>query len=150
MKRFWALAVTIFLMWNLWAGYADSTKGKPRIVIPSQVIRTVPDHYVWCSSDGTRPINMSLMNSSATLAESVGTTVKSRILIDGNYTCHATNEFGTDSKTFHVSLIDSGICTSCSCGYTTYPSSFENYVRCIWNSITTQSLTNIPSTTTVL
>ena len=47
---------------------------------------------------------MSLMNSSATLAESVGT-VKSRIYKDGNYTCHATNEFGTDSKTFHVSLI---------------------------------------------
>ena len=78
--------------------------GKPRIEIPSQVIRTVPDHYVWCSSDGTPPINMSLMNSSATLAESVGT-VMSRIHIDGNYTCHATNEFGTDSKTFHVSLI---------------------------------------------
>ena len=73
-------------------------------MIPSQVIRTVPDHYVWCSSDGTRPINMSLMNSSTTLAESVGT-VKSRIHKDGNYTCHATNEFGTDSKTFHDSLI---------------------------------------------
>ena len=48
---------------------------------------------------------MSLMNSSAILAESVGTMVKSRILIDGNYTCHATNEYGNDSKTFHVSLI---------------------------------------------
>ena len=79
--------------------------GKPaRIVIPSQVILTVQKHYVWCSSDGTPPINMSMMNSSATLAESVGT-VKSRIHIDGNYTCHATNEYGTDSKTFHVSLI---------------------------------------------
>ena len=48
---------------------------------------------------------MSLMISSVVLAQSVGTTVKSRILIDGNYTCHATNEYGTDSKTFHVSLI---------------------------------------------
>ena len=78
--------------------------GKPRIVIPSQVIRTVPDHYVWCSSDGTPPINMSFLNSSVTLAKGVGT-VMSRIHMDGNYTCHATNEFGTDSKTFHVSLI---------------------------------------------
>ena len=90
--------------------YGSSTRaeffstGKPRIVIPSQVIRTVPDHYVWCSSDGAPPINMSFLNSSVTLAESVGT-VMSRIHIDGNYTCHATNEFGTDSKTFHVSVI---------------------------------------------
>ncbi|XP_015768050.1 PREDICTED: uncharacterized protein LOC107346743 isoform X2 [Acropora digitifera] len=150
MKRLWALAVAIFLIWNLWA-YADSTKGKPaRIVIPLQVTRTVRKHYVWCSSDGTPPINMSLVNSSAILAESVGTTVKSRILIDGNYTCHATNDYGTDSKTFHVSLIDSGICTLCYCGYTTYRSSFENYVNCYWKSITTQSLTNIPTTTTRL
>ena len=72
-------------------------------MIPSQVIRTVPNHYVWCSSDGTPPVNMSLMNSSATLDKGVGT-VKSRILINGNYTCNATNEFGTDSKTFHVSV----------------------------------------------
>ena len=78
--------------------------GKPRIVIPSQGIQTVPDHYVWCSSDGTPPINISFLNSSVTLAESVGT-VMSRIHIDGNYTCHASNEFGTDSKTFHISLI---------------------------------------------
>ncbi|KAK2549208.1 hypothetical protein P5673_030434 [Acropora cervicornis] len=76
MKRIWPLAVTIFFTWNLWTGYADGTKGKPaRIVIPSQVIRTVRKHYVCCSSDGTPPINMSLMNSSAILAESVGTTI---------------------------------------------------------------------------
>ena len=50
-------------------------------------------------------LNMSLLiKSSATLAKSVGT-VRSRIHIDGNYTCHATNEFGTDSKIFHVFLI---------------------------------------------
>ena len=77
--------------------------GKPRIEIPSEVIRTVSNFYVWCSSDGTPPIYMSLMNSSTTLDNGVGT-VKSRILIDGNYTCNATNEFGTDSKTFHVSV----------------------------------------------
>ena len=78
-------------------------KGKPRIVIPSQVTKTVPNFYVWCSSDGTPPIYMSLMNSSTILDEAVGR-VKSRILIDGNYTCNASSEFGTDSKTFHVSV----------------------------------------------
>ena len=53
---------------------------------------------------GPLRLNMSLLKSSATLAKSVGT-VRSRIHIDGNYTCHATNEFGTDSKIFHVFLI---------------------------------------------
>ena len=47
---------------------------------------------------------MSFLNSSFTLAKGVGT-VMSRIHMDGNYTCHANNEFGTDSKTFHVSII---------------------------------------------
>ena len=46
---------------------------------------------------------MSLMNSSTILDEAVGR-VKSRILIDGIYTCNASNQFGTDSKTFYVSV----------------------------------------------
>ncbi|XP_067028089.1 slit homolog 2 protein-like [Acropora muricata] len=146
MKRLWLLTVTIFLMWT---GYADSTKGKPRIVIPSQVTRTVPNFYVWCSSDGTPPIYMSLMNSSAILDEGVGR-VKSRILIDGNYTCNASSEFGTDSKTFHVSVNDSGVCSSCSCTYRIYRSRPDNYVNCYGKGLTTQSLTNIPTTTTYL
>ena len=77
---------------------------KPRIVLPSRVIRAIPEHFVWCSSEGTPPINMSLMNSSTTLAYGVGI-VRSKIDHDGNYTCIATNAVGTESKKFHVSLV---------------------------------------------
>ena len=59
---------------------------------------------MWCSSEGTRPIYMSLMNSSTTLAYGVGM-VWSKIDHDGNYTCIATNKVGTESKIFQVSLI---------------------------------------------
>ena len=59
---------------------------------------------MWCSSEGTPPINMSLMNSSTSLAYGVGI-VQRKIDHDGNYTCIATNTVGTESKTFQVSLI---------------------------------------------
>ena len=77
---------------------------RPRILLPSTLIRTVPEHFVWCSSKGTPPIKMSLMNSSTTLAYGVGI-VWIKIDHDGNYTCVATNTVGTESKTFQVSLI---------------------------------------------
>ena len=78
---------------------------KPKVIIPLRVVRTVSEHYVWCLSEGTPPINISMMNSSTTLAFETEGIVKSKINQDGNYSCIATNEVGTESKTFHVSLI---------------------------------------------
>ena len=77
---------------------------KPKVIIPLRVVRTVSKHYVWCLSEGTQPIRMKMMNSSTTLASGQGM-VLSKINQDGNYSCIATNEFGTESKTFYVSLI---------------------------------------------
>ena len=77
---------------------------KPRVIIPLRMVRTVSEHYVWCSSEGTPPINISLMNSTTTLASRKGI-VWSKLNQDGNYSCVATNEAGTESKTFYVSLI---------------------------------------------
>ena len=59
---------------------------------------------MWCLSEGTSPINISLINSSTTLAFGKGT-VWGKLNQDGNYSCIATNDVGTDSKTFYVSLI---------------------------------------------
>ena len=67
---------------------------------------------MWCSSEGAPPINISMMNSSATLAYGVGS-VRSKIDHDGNYTCNATNAIGTESKTFYVSLIGKIIASVC-------------------------------------
>ena len=55
---------------------------------------------------------MSLMNSSTTLAYGVRI-VRSKIDHDGNYTCTATNAIGTESNTFHVSLIGKIIGSVC-------------------------------------
>ena len=81
-------------------------------MLPSRVIRTIPDHFVWCSSEGARPINISMMNSSTTLAFGVGS-VWSKIDHDGNYTCNATNAIGTESRTFYVSVIGKIIASVC-------------------------------------
>ena len=77
---------------------------KPEVIIPLRVVRTVSEHYVWCLSEGTPPIIISMMNSSTTLAFGQGL-VWSKINQGGNYSCIATNEVGTGTKTFYVSLI---------------------------------------------
>ena len=77
---------------------------KPRLNIPIPVIRTIPYHYIWCSAEGTPPINISLLNSSAVLASGMGN-VKSKIHQQGNYTWFAKNEAGTDSREFSATLV---------------------------------------------
>ena len=86
------------------------TISKPRVIIPLRMVRTVSEHYVWCSSEGTPPINISLMNSTTTLAFGKGI-VWSKLNQGGNYSCVATNEVGTESKTFNVSFIGEIILT---------------------------------------
>ena len=78
---------------------------KPEVIIPLRVVRTVSEHYVWCLSQGKPPISISMMKSSTTLASRTEGIVWSKINQDGNYSCKATNEVGTESKTFYVSLI---------------------------------------------
>jgi len=83
------------------------TKAKPRITIPIPVVRTVPGHVMWCYAKGTPPINMSLLNSTSVLAKGESI-VMSQIYQEGNYTCEAANEFGTDSRDFQITFIDCG------------------------------------------
>ena len=78
---------------------------KPKVIIPLRVVRTVSEHYVWCLFQGKPPINISMMNSSTTLASRSEGILWSKINQEGNYSCNATNEVGSESKTFFVSLI---------------------------------------------
>jgi len=79
---------------------------KPTITVPFQEVRTVPEHYVWCSAEGTPPINSSLLNASncSPLASGIGK-VGSKIKQNGNYTCMAKNEAGFDTRDFTVAVI---------------------------------------------
>ena len=64
-------------------------------------MRTVPGYMVECSAEGTRPINMSLIQNSTILGQGTDTVVV-KVTKEGNVTCMATNQAGTDSKTFSV------------------------------------------------
>ncbi|XP_068733020.1 uncharacterized protein [Montipora capricornis] len=125
---------------------------KPKVIIPLQEVRTVSVHYDWYLSEVTPPISISMMNSSSTLASGTKKTVWSKINQDGNYSCIATNEVGTESKTFSVSLIDFRICLNlCHCHgafFFAFPQ-VANIFNCTGKH-SAHILTNIPTTTTEL
>ena len=81
-----------------------SCADKPKITIPITEVKTIPDFYVSCLAEGTPPINISLLKSSTPLASGVGI-VMSRKDKEGNYTCIARNEVGTDSRDFPVAIV---------------------------------------------
>ncbi|XP_068754802.1 bone morphogenetic protein 1 homolog [Montipora capricornis] len=131
-----------------------STPPKPKVIIPLRVVRTVSEHYVWCLSEGTPHITISMMNSFTTLAFGTAGIVKSKINQDGNYSCIATNEVGTESKTFYVSVIDFRVCVNlCHCRGDTnnwgWGLPFENVFKCTGKH-SAHILNNIPTTTTEL
>ena len=73
-------------------------------MIPIIVVRTVPQHKLWCLAEGTPPINISLVRDSEVLAH--GKWIASaNANKEGNYTCVATNKVGSDSKTVAVTLL---------------------------------------------
>ncbi|XP_078355547.1 uncharacterized protein LOC144640220 [Oculina patagonica] len=82
----------------------STTKERPKIIVPSPVVRTVPGHFVWCSAEGFPPINMTLLRNSTSLANGIGRVMKKADKED-NYICFARNEAGTDSKEFPVTFV---------------------------------------------
>ncbi|XP_078366769.1 uncharacterized protein LOC144650879 [Oculina patagonica] len=93
--------------------YTFSTaKDKPRILISNPVVRAAPGHFVWCSTEGSPPINISILKNSVSLATGIGT-VMSQLYEGGSYTCVARNEAGSDTRDFTVTIVDCGnLCVS--------------------------------------
>ena len=81
----------------------ETFSDKPRIKIPIQVVRTVPGHILWCSSEGTPPINMTILQDSILLDNGTGITTTIAVK-NGNVTCVAENQAGAASKAFPVTL----------------------------------------------
>ena len=77
---------------------------KPKITFPSPLVRTVPSHILWCSAEGSPPINISFLRNSTFLANGIGI-VTMKPDKKGIYTCLARNEAGSDSKQFLVEFI---------------------------------------------
>ena len=81
----------------------ETFSDKPKIKIPIQVVRTVPGHILWCLSEGTPPINMSILQASILLDKGTGIAAANAVK-NGNVTCVAKNQAGAVSKAFPVTL----------------------------------------------
>ncbi len=86
----------------------DLLAEKPRIIVPSPVIRTVPGHVLWCSSQGSPPINISLLKNSTSLANGIGMAMQTTEE-EGLYTCWSSNEAGLDSIEFPVAFVGASL-----------------------------------------
>jgi len=60
-----------------------------------------------CSARGTPPIYTALIWSSTVVVNKTNTAT-SRLYKDGQYTCQATNQYGTDVKELQVSFTSEG------------------------------------------
>ena len=56
-----------------------------------------------CSANGTPPTYTALIRTSTVLVNTTNTTTI-RLYKDGNYTCQAINQYGTDVKEFQVNF----------------------------------------------
>ena len=71
-------------------------------------LRTVPEHYIWFQLEGTRPITLTLVNTSTTF-EYIRSNIKGfqikRTAGTYKYTLLAENIEGNDPKTFEVTVL---------------------------------------------
>lgn len=68
---------------------------------PAPVVRAYAGYYLWCSATGTPPVYIALLRNSTVLANKTNT-VKIRLKKEGNYSCVATNKYGTGFKDFSL------------------------------------------------
>ncbi|KAL9973879.1 hypothetical protein ACROYT_G020385 [Oculina patagonica] len=98
----------------------------PKVMVPDPVVRTLPGYKVSpCLVDGTFPINTAVVKNSKTLVNSATNIVTITLNEEGNYTCLARSNYGTDVKNFTVLFND---CPSgCSHSWSKYSG---NTLRC--------------------
>ncbi|KAL9966526.1 hypothetical protein ACROYT_G024613 [Oculina patagonica] len=88
--------------------YSDS----PKVVSPDSVVRSLPGYRLSCKATGIPPVYTAIVRNSSVL---VKTTTPASITLkyEGNYTCVATNKYGSDVREFSVIFTDCGPqCTS--------------------------------------
>lgn len=59
---------------------------------------------MWCSAEGSPPINISIHKNSISLAAGIGI-VMTRLYEDGIYSCTASNDAGTATRDFPVTIV---------------------------------------------
>ncbi|KAL9953037.1 hypothetical protein ACROYT_G040388 [Oculina patagonica] len=79
----------------------------PNIASPAAIVRTLPGYRVKFQVNGTTPIYIAIIRNSTVLANTTNTGIVS-FSEEGNYTCEAISQYGTDVKNFSVILNDCG------------------------------------------
>lgn len=80
----------------------------PKIMLPDPepVFRGYPGiHKLRCSANGTVPMHIVLIRNSTVLVNSKNTAAELGSYTEGNYSCEATNKYGTDTRVISV-IID--------------------------------------------
>ncbi len=79
-------------------------------MLPAPVLRVLPGYKMSCSATGTPPIYTAIRKNSTIM---VNSTWSAWIVIreEGNYTCIATNKYGTDVGEVSVIFTGKNICT---------------------------------------
>lgn len=81
--------------------YNNSILAAPRVSLPS-VVETLPGYEVEFSVNGTLPLNTTIMKDSTALFTGVESTAALIFYEEGNFTCMASNLFGSYFKEFSV------------------------------------------------
>lgn len=78
----------------------------PKIILPDSAtdLRAYPDDILSCSASGTSPIYIALIRHSTVLANATFTQ-SIEMSEEGNYSCIATNKYGTDTGVIPVILL---------------------------------------------
>lgn len=72
---------------------------------PAPVVQAYPGDKLWCSASGIHPIYTALTRNATVLANTTTNTVGITLLKEGNYSCVATNKFGSDTRVISVIFI---------------------------------------------
>ena len=76
--------------------------------IPGRAVRTLAGRLTTvCEATGTSPVYVALMWNSIVLVNETNNAV-TRLYLEGNYHCIATNNYGTDTRVIPVFLISKG------------------------------------------
>ena len=73
----------------------------PHKIVSDVAVRIEPGSQVQCSATGTPPIYIALIRNVTVLMNTTNT-ASSKLYQEGNYTCVATNKYGTDVKHFVI------------------------------------------------
>ena len=82
----------------------------PTLVLRDPVVSAIPGNILWCLATGTPPIYTALLRNNRLLVNSTRA-VGIRLYVEYNYTCVATNKYGTDVRKHLIIFVGEALCS---------------------------------------